>query len=153
MLLTSSVGGFNVVADFMVWFHLRTRYYLGDANAVDPLLEASDIVTAQILDVLRLFLDLRVLHTQIHTNYYDIEIFLTSSSRHDSLSEPVFIFYNQNDINPVIMLTSMTLYVFILPCVCFVIKKRCVMTFCLTTVGPYGIKVPQIKQQLCTTLT
>lgn len=45
----------------------RTGYYLGDANTVDPLLEGSDIVTAEVLDVLRLLLDLRVLH--IHKQY------------------------------------------------------------------------------------
>lgn len=34
---------------------------LGNANTVDPLLEGSDIITAEVLDILRLLLDLRVL--------------------------------------------------------------------------------------------
>lgn len=34
---------------------------LCDANAVDPLMQGSDIIAAQILDVLRLLLNLRML--------------------------------------------------------------------------------------------
>lgn len=37
--------------------------YLGDANTVDPLLEGSDVIAAKVLDILRLLLDLRMLHT------------------------------------------------------------------------------------------
>lgn len=37
--------------------------YLGNANTIDPLLEGSDVITAKVLDVLRLLLDLRMLQT------------------------------------------------------------------------------------------
>ena len=51
---------------FMLLYN-RTSHYLGDTNTVDPLLEGSDIITAEVLDVLRLLLDLRVLYkTQTH---------------------------------------------------------------------------------------
>ena len=44
------------------------KVYLGDANAVEPLVEGPDVVTAQILDVLGLLLDLGVLNTQRHAH-------------------------------------------------------------------------------------
>lgn len=52
---------------------VEVKGYLGDANAVEPLVEGPDIITAQILDVLGLLLDLGVLNTQrhAHTCYHD----------------------------------------------------------------------------------
>ena len=41
-----------------------SRSYLGDADPVNPLVEGSDVIAAQVLDVLRLLLDLWMLkHT------------------------------------------------------------------------------------------
>lgn len=39
--------------------------YLGNANTVDPLLEGSNVITAKVLDILRLLLDLRMLWIHI----------------------------------------------------------------------------------------
>lgn len=46
---------------------MRTRQvgYLGDSYSVDPLVEGSDIITTQVLDVLRFLLDLGVLRKQM----------------------------------------------------------------------------------------
>lgn len=41
--------------------YTKTKYYLGNAYSVNPLMQCSDIVTAQILDVLWFLLNLRVL--------------------------------------------------------------------------------------------
>lgn len=41
----------------------KVTRYLGNANTVDPLLEGSDVITAKVLDILRLLLDLRMLQT------------------------------------------------------------------------------------------
>lgn len=49
----------------------EVKVYLGDTNAVEPLVEGPDIITAQILDVLGLLLDLGVLNTQRHACYHD----------------------------------------------------------------------------------
>ena len=48
--------------NLLAWFEdKRANSYLGNANTVDPLLEGSEIITAKVLDVLRLILDLWVL--------------------------------------------------------------------------------------------
>lgn len=48
----------------MTWLYIK-RYdktgYLGNADPVDPLVQGSDIVAAQIFDILRLLLNLRML--------------------------------------------------------------------------------------------
>lgn len=42
------------------------RYYLSDPNPGHPQVHGPSVITAEIFDVLRLFLDLRMLHRQIH---------------------------------------------------------------------------------------
>lgn len=64
-------------------FYHWMSYYLGDANTVDPLLEGSDVITAEVLDVLRLLLDLRVLHTR--AEFYLKEHFVYEYCYHDWL--------------------------------------------------------------------
>ncbi len=61
-------------------FHNRKTSYLGDPNTVDPLLEGPDIITAEVLDVLRLLLDLPMLHTHTHTLYITLQDTLFTSS-------------------------------------------------------------------------
>lgn len=41
--------------------NIKVTRYLGDSNTVDPLLEGSNVITAEVLDILRLLLDLRML--------------------------------------------------------------------------------------------
>src|SRR4029434_8995042 len=41
--------------------------YLGDANPIHPLVQSPDVITAQVLDVLRFLLDLRMLQGQERT--------------------------------------------------------------------------------------
>lgn len=49
--------------------NIEVTHYLSDSNTVDPLLEGSNVITAEVLDILRLLLDLRMLW--IHTSQLD----------------------------------------------------------------------------------
>lgn len=49
----------NLNLSFLAWFLFVT--HLGDANPIHPLVQGPDVVAAQILDVLRLLLDLWML--------------------------------------------------------------------------------------------
>lgn len=49
--------------------NIKVTRYLGDSNTVDPLLEGSNVIAAEVLDILRLLLDLRMLW--IHTSQLD----------------------------------------------------------------------------------
>lgn len=46
---------------YFVDFFLWGSAHLGNADSVNPLMEGPDVIAAQILDVLGLFLDLRML--------------------------------------------------------------------------------------------
>lgn len=48
----------------MIFFFCCSAH-LGDADPVDPLVQSSDVIAAQVLDVLRLLLDLWMLQSKV----------------------------------------------------------------------------------------
>lgn len=63
--------------DFEVDLRLVQVFYLSDPYSCHPQVQAGDVVTAQVLDVLRVLLDLRMLDRQVDTLFSIIFVFVS----------------------------------------------------------------------------